>query len=166
MSTPKQLQIRYPYMFDGRNIGISIPHGWMPIFEQLCEDIDRCLGTDKQGFHFTQGKEKFGSARWYWSMKGRAPGIRIHVISEIGGVTELGRGENSRESAPEARHARSARISELVEAATGQTRQACIVCGSAGTGDRHDGWVLMLCPAHALQRRSGRLTGIWFEEDD
>ena len=163
MTTPKQLRARYPYMFEGPNIGISIPHGWMPIFESLCEDIDVLLGADKQGFHFTQCKEKFGSARWYWTVRDVEPSIRINVISEMGTVTELVRTEKLRESA---RRSLSARIDELVDAATSQTEQACIVCGSAGEGDRHGGWVLMLCHAHAVQRRSGRLPSLWFEGED
>ncbi|MFZ4479088.1 MAG: HAD domain-containing protein [Rhodoferax sp.] len=65
MTTPNQLNRRYPYMFSGENVGISIPRGWTAIFEALCIDIDQTLGTDKRGFHFTQCKERFGSARWY-----------------------------------------------------------------------------------------------------
>jgi hypothetical protein len=166
MNTPKQLHALYPYMFDGPNIGISIPRGWIKIFAQLCEDIDHSLGIDKQDFHFTQCKEKFGGARWYWSMEGRAPATRIHVISEIAGVNDLGRSVHSRKSPSLALHALFARINELVEAATAQTRQACIVCSSSATIDHDGGWVLMLCPDHALQRRTGGLTDIWFEEDE
>lgn len=63
MNTPKELQARFPYMFEGDNIGIDIARGWMLGFQKLCEQIDELLGADKRGFHWTQCKEKFGSAR-------------------------------------------------------------------------------------------------------
>ena len=70
MITPKQLQQRFAYMFEGGNIGISIPKGWMPEFAKLCEQIDELLGDDKDGFHWRQctlvledqGRAKAGSA--------------------------------------------------------------------------------------------------------
>ena len=168
MTTPAELQARYSYMFAGPNIGISIPQGWMEIFARLCEDIDRCLGADRQGFHFTQCKEKFGSARWYWSMQGRQSDLRIDLISEAGAVTELVLAAKSCESVPMHANRRtlSEHIAELVDAATGQTHQACIVCGSLARGDAHGGWMLMLCETHAAQRRSGKLPNFWFEEDE
>lgn len=184
MTTPAELQARYFYMFAGPDIGISIPQGWMEIFARLCEDIDRCLGADRQGFHFTQCKEKFGSARWYWSMQGRQSDLRIDLISVAGTVTGLVLAAKSRESAPELvrepvpMHARpdarrsdygrsmSEHIAELVDAATEQTCQACIVCGSRARGDAHGGWMLMLCETHAAQRRRDKLPSFWFEGDE
>lgn len=63
MTTPKEIETMYPYMFKGKNIGISIPKGWILLFKDLCDEIDRILGADRQGFHWSQCKEKFGSAR-------------------------------------------------------------------------------------------------------
>lgn len=162
MNTPKQLKSRFPYMFSGPDIGISISRGWMPIFEQLCEDIDRCLGADKMDFHFTQCKEKFGSARWYWAMKGNEPSIKIDIISDMGVVMALSRTQKSGNE----RFDLSRQIDALVQAATVKTQQACIVCGAPGAPDRHTGWVLLLCPLHAKQRQSGQLPNIWFEEEN
>ena len=163
MTTPKQLQARYPYMFAGPNIGISISRGWMPIFEQLCEDIDALLGPDKRGFHFTQCKEKFGSARWYWAMKGVKRSIQVSVIDKLGGVTRLGEpDENDKPPGSVA-----ARVEVLINAATLKTSHACIVCGEPAKGNRHDGWVMNLCDLHAHQRRStGKLPDIWFEGEE
>lgn len=186
--TPKKLRACYSYMFAGPDIGISIPRGWMEIFARLCEDIDQSLGTDRQGFHFTQCKEKFGSARWYWSMQGRQSGFRIDLISEAGTVTGLVLAAKSHESAPDSApelvrepvpidsrpdarrsdygRAMSEHIAELVDAATEQTHQACIVCGSRARGDAHGGWMLMLCETHAAQRRRDKLPNFWFEGDE
>lgn len=159
MNTPEQLFARFPYMFEGPHIGIGIPLGWMPIFQKLCEDLDALLGADKHDFHFTQCKEKFGSARWYWSMTGNQSAIRVDLISQQGEVTSLvGRG---RAVTPHA--SLSEQVTALIDAATGQTQQACIVCGASGTRDRHDGWILVLCGVHAQQRRFGQLPAHWFE---
>ena len=65
---PAQIIDRFPYMFAGANIGLSVPKGWCQTFEALCQDIDAELGDDKRGFHWCQCKEKFGVARWYWDM--------------------------------------------------------------------------------------------------
>ena len=54
MMTPKQLKARFPYMFAGENIGISIARGWMPGFQILCERLDALLGENKQNFHWIQ----------------------------------------------------------------------------------------------------------------
>jgi hypothetical protein len=64
---------RWPYMFDGKNIGLSVSPGWQSVFFDLCVAVDAVLPHELkagggEGFHWTQLKEKFGSARWY--MKG------------------------------------------------------------------------------------------------
>ena len=88
MITPKQLQQRFAYMFEGGNIGISIPKGWMPEFAKLCEQIDELLGDDKDGFHWRQCTEQFGSTRWYWKIKGeRKQALQIDIISGMQAVS-------------------------------------------------------------------------------
>ena len=165
MKTPKELRAKYQYMFEGDNIGLSISKGWFPIFSKLCQDIDTLLGPDKRGFHWRQCKEKFGTARWYWAMKGVKPSIRISVISQEG-VTEF-------ENKPKVSKTKTASvhitqlIGELIDIAEKKTRSACIVCGEPGELDQHQGYVLLLCPAHKKERRTNELTNPWFtaEED-
>lgn len=53
-------------MFAGPNIGLDVYDGWTPILAQACEEIDAILGEHKQGFHFSQIKEKYGGARYYF----------------------------------------------------------------------------------------------------
>ena len=69
MITADDLSKRFPYMFSGRNIGLSVGDGWMDLFAKLCEDIDALLGDDKRGFHWVQLKEKFGTARFYYGQE-------------------------------------------------------------------------------------------------
>jgi hypothetical protein len=89
MTAPKQLKDRFADMFAGQNIGFSFYRGWFALFENLSHDIDALLGQDKRGFHWVQLKEKFGSARFYWAMKGYANKLHLSVISEKG-VLEFG----------------------------------------------------------------------------
>ena len=163
MITPKQLQQRFAYMFEGDNIGISIPKGWMPEFAKLCEQIDELLGADNRGFRWKQCKEKFGSARWYWSMKGggQQP-LRIDIISDSGVVTTALQSPKS--TKPE--DALYEQISDLIDEAESKTQRACIACGDPGKGDQQGGYVLVLCEDHIRQRKNGKLPELWLSEEE
>lgn len=164
MTTPKQLKNRYPYMFEGKHLGISIARGWMPLFEQLCMDIDNVLGIYKNGFCFTQVKEKFGSARFYWSMENRTPRIKINQISDEGISTVsteyAGRSEQENENSL------SQRIEDLVDAATTKTETMCVVCGEPAVLDHGNVHLLMLCEQHTQQRKRNSKLKIWFDAED
>jgi hypothetical protein len=60
MTTPKQLEARFPYMFAGQNIGFSFYRGWFALFENLCQDIDALLGQGKRGFRWVGIKNGLG----------------------------------------------------------------------------------------------------------
>lgn len=162
-TTLAQLKRRYPYMFAGPDIGISVPRGWMPIFEKLCEDIDFALGTDKRKFHFTQCKEKFGVARWSWKIEGGRGSVRVNVISEKGEV--LKSWTSPRENVVPVPI--DQQIDDLVQKAIGLTRHACIACGEPGGMHQEDGgWMLTLCERHARDVKAGKRLDIWFGEED
>lgn len=162
MMTPKQLHACFPYMFEGKHIGIEIPHGWMPVFEKLCEEIDQVLGPNKRGFYWRQCKEKFGSARWYWKINGGRSPLRIDLISKTGAVGYVSHDEDSGNpqlSVPE-------KIRELIQVAEDKTHESCIVCGAAAQLDKTKGYLLVLCTKHAKQRRLGDLPQFWFDESE
>ncbi len=69
MTTKAELRAKYRYMFEGPNVGIDLYDGWLPTIAGVCDAVDKLLGTDKAGFHFSQLKEKYGSARIYWESK-------------------------------------------------------------------------------------------------
>lgn len=165
MNTPKQLKACFPYMFEGRNIGLSFYKGWFPLFEQLCEDIDRLLAEDKRGFHWIQLKEKFGSARFYFELEGRSD-VHADLIGDRGVTTLLIPGQDSQGGSGEPKASLRQQVHELVQAATRLTRERCIVCGEPATLDQSSHHVLMLCEHHARQRRDGNLEPAWFEEDE
>ncbi len=163
MITPKQLQQRFAYMFEGDNIGISIPKGWMPEFAKLCEQIDELLGDDKHGFHWRQCKEKFGSARWYWTMKGGAKqALRIDVISNMQAVSTTLKSGKPTQPVPSLQD----QIGQLIGEAEAKTQHACIVCGQSGKLDQQESYVLVLCADHARQRQLGALPEFWFADDE
>ena len=157
MKTLKEIKQLYPYQFNGKNLGLSIANGWLPEFAELCKNIDDLLGENKRGFHWVQLKEKFGSARYYWSVKGRKDSVRVDLISSKKVV--------SYETIPPGTKSPSQalfdQLSEMIDSAEAKTRNHCIVCGAAGKIDQHEGYVLLLCEMHAKQRAGGGDLDIW-----
>ncbi len=81
--------------------------GWLSEFESVCGQVDALVGGHGSGFHWTQLKEKLGTARWYWSM---SPIVEADVRDKI---------------------------TQLVVDAENRTRYKCIVCGAKTQGDGH-----------------------------
>ena len=125
-TTPAELKTLYPYQFAGKSIELSFMRGWFSLFANTCRQVDDILGEDKRGFHWIQLKEKFGSARWYWTITDKA-----------------------RKADPDLNR----RLMQLVADGTAKTDTACIACGSPGELDTHGGYHLVLCPTHAEQRK-------------
>lgn len=162
MTSQRELIDRYPYMFRGKNLGFSIPTGWMPIFEKLCEDIDALLGQDKQGFHFVQCKEKFGAARWYWDTAKIKNPPRVDVMGEDGSIASFGGPDLTKAPKTLGEY-----IGQFVEEAEAKTAQACIVCGDPSQADQHEHWILQVCPEHKKMRRTkDGLPRFWPNEDE
>lgn len=136
---------RFPYMFQGRGIGMSI--GWFPIFKQACEEVDAALGEDKLGFHWTQTKEKYGSASMYCYVKLVQPG-------EDATPENVARYLDQRQ--------RLDRAYKAVHAAEDKTMEVCMVCGEPGVMDMSQHYVLTLCEHHQLTRNEWRDKGDWW----
>jgi hypothetical protein len=162
MKTLKEIKQLYSYQFKGKNLGFGIANGWLPEFSELCKNIDDLLGEDKRGFHWIQLKEKFGSARYYWSIKGRKDSIRVDLISTKKVVSY----ETSPPASKNPSQALFDQISELIDAAEAKTRSHCIVCGADGKIDQHEGYVLVLCDLHAKLQANGGDLDIWPKTDD
>jgi hypothetical protein len=135
----------------------------LPEFAKLCEQIDELLGDDKHGFHWRQCKEKFGIARWYWTMKGeRKQALRIDIISGMQALPMTLKDSKPKQSEPSLQD----QIGELIGRAEAKTQQACIVCGQQGKLDQQESYVLVLCAEHARQRQLGTLPDFWFEDGE
>lgn len=61
-----ELKERYPYQFEQPPYDIeqNVPSGWLPLFAQLCADVDLLLEGNPRGFYWSGLKEKIGWARW------------------------------------------------------------------------------------------------------
>jgi len=147
MSTVKE---RFPYMFAGDYIGLSMTHGWEPMFVKLCEDIDALLGDDKRKFHWTQLKEKFGSARFHWSMD------NARIASDLINPERLAIAKQAATSLRE-------KIALLVGEAQAKTQHMCVVCGQPGKVDPAGIHMLVLCDEHIRQREADKLPKFWCE---
>lgn len=78
------LRERYPYQF-ARTFSLSIEHGWLPIIESVCEQIDAALeeaNIRKQNFSFLQIKEKLGSLRMAWDRAWNVPQGSLPLCDE------------------------------------------------------------------------------------
>lgn len=132
------LSLRFPYMFERKNLGIGTYKGWFTIFEKLCEDIDQALGKDKLNFGWDQVKEKFGTARFYFSP------VRPKKPHE---------GATSEEAARYLEGVKKFEaIQKLVWEAEAQTAQTCALCGRPGELDESVYFVLTLCQDHKVIR--------------
>lgn len=150
----KDLQARYPYQFKDPELGIAMAKGWVVVFAQLCADVDQVLGPDKYGFHWSQVKEKFGSARFYFQFEGRKPDLRLDIQMPGGVLSQLlPMGEGPPADQDRRFEQVQAEIRQLALRAEIATRRVCLVCGKEGSQDADIGYVLALCPGHRAQRR-------------
>lgn len=163
-ATPRELKARYPYQFAGPHIGLSFYKGWMPVFAQLCADIDVLLGPNKRGFHWAQLKEKLGSARWYCEMESLLKPDDLDVDLTHLSIAQANE-RYERLTDPQER-ALQRRIYELKREAEARTQTACVVCGESAEIDRGTGHFLVLCPEHARQRRRGDMEPAWFTDEE
>lgn len=160
-TTPKELVDRFPYMFNGKHIGISIARGWMPLFENLCVQIDAILGEDKLGFHWRQVKEKFGSGRFYWKANLYEP-VSIDLIGPDGVLCLQGAEVHEDPLVND----RLDQIRKLVSEVSQATSEVCIACGkSPAKATVNNGYYLVLCAEHATKWQHGAdlSSGIWFD---
>lgn len=159
LSTPRELQATYPYMFSGRNIGLSISRGWFELFARLCHDIDQVLGNDKQNFHWSQLKEKFGAPRWYFDLGKQKSQKRIDLITGNSSLVKFRAKVKDKDVVRKA-------INDLVDKAEAIASKQCISCGSPGKNDATGGFYLVVCEKHAVARRVGSELLVWFDEPE
>jgi hypothetical protein len=159
---PKQLKVRFAYQFSGQHLGRTFYRGWFPTLVKLCEDIDAVLGEDKRGFHWTQLKEKWGAARFYWNVEGYGPNLRLD-LADAGTLTSVRRSDLEA-GAGSAQLSLVKRIDNLVRQAEHATLSRCIVCGQPAALSEEQPWVLALCEQHAELRRTSGTSGREFME--
>jgi len=165
MKTPRELETRFPYMFQDKHLGIGICKGWFPIFSKLCQEIDALLGEDKQGFHWVQVKEKFGSARFYWGLDGTETPLRIDILTPNGPLLFSAKPTGGDQTPDNTQLVEQ--ISKLAITAESATASVCAACGEPGTRHSQE-YFLTLCPRHATQYEDTSRQGLdmWFNAED
>lgn len=168
LGRPQSLKDLYPYMFSVADC-VSMSTGWFPLFALLCQDIDQKLGPDKYGFHWVQVKEKFGSCRAHFQMDiTELEEIEEDLADVRAMVNANGTPKypdlppaQTEEEKQEIRnryallHPIRVELVKLTNAFASATTKMCIVCGEVGQQDSSGGYLLVLCPKHVGQRRSG-----------
>ncbi len=135
----RDLQARFPYQFSEQSMGVEVTRGWMPIFVQLCFDIDVALASNKRGFYWRRVKEKFGSLRASFRL--------------ADGVYEQ-----------EEAFVRS--LFDLVATAAKSSQAICASCGEPGRLDTNDGYLITLCETHRDRLLVGIAVQIWPTDED
>ncbi|WP_137860882.1 hypothetical protein [Variovorax sp. 3P27G3] len=148
MATPEfeqlqDLKRRFAYMFQTPRLGLDFYRGWLPDFIRACEQIDAVLGDDKRGFRFTQTKEKYGSARYYFSTNAATP-IRLS-LTDGQGLRELTMGLKDE-------HDIEKQIAAILHEAEKKSLHKCMLCGAPGEISRFGGWLACACKAHSLDK--------------
>ena len=136
--------LRFPYQFrrDGEHdfflFSPAIGSGWMPIFERLCEAVDRELTEEEKGtFRWTQVKEKMGTFRAHFTV----------------GVPEWELPPGTVRSAKEIDVFR--RVLGLIERAERDAGETCERCGASPAAiDTTGGWLQTLCARCAADLKS------------
>ena len=162
--SPRELILKYPYMFRPKS-QVSFARGWIALFAQLCEDIDRILGGE-QLLYWTEVKEKFGSARMRWELRARAAGRRGKpVILDSPHADAVYGTSSAAQLSPIPRARLREQIASLVRAAEDKTYRMCICCSQPGERVTSMEYMLVLCPIHTIDYEAGRPLNIWFRED-
>lgn len=140
---------RYAYQFENSpDYVISLGAGWYDTFVKLCGEIDSVLDGDDLGFEWFQAKEKFGTPRFqirYRTSEDESLDETIELSSEV--------------------KAKRAEISTVIRAAVDHASGLCLVCGKPGNLDETGGYVMLLCPHHAMERHAGTtIENMWIPD--
>lgn len=137
------LQARFPYMFSNKdNLGCAFHRGWMPILAGLCVEIEQLLGERRGAFHWRQIKEKFGTARFYYSLR-NAHDMRVDLMNP-GGRLSFSAGLESDDAFTDVKQA----VFNLVRHGEEETTRSCMICGGPATPRAYGSYVLNLCADH------------------
>jgi hypothetical protein len=81
-----RLAKQYPWMFDEPHPGMEMPIVWFAVFEELCADISKQLGSNKRGFHWRQLTREGSRPFWYWRM-GEEMDLCVGMVRSLTGVS-------------------------------------------------------------------------------
>jgi hypothetical protein len=143
IKTGAQLEARFPYMFNGENIGFAYFRGWMAVVVRVCTEIDSVLGDQREDFHWTQIKEKFGTLRLYYAFGTQSPvTMDFHSPAGLQSI-RVQTGEPSPLGLV---------LDDSVVRAQDATASICMVCGAPARTQTYEHYRLTVCAAHHPDR--------------
>ena len=140
----RDLKNRFAYMFDRPSMGFDFYCGWLDDFIAACEAIDDLLGDDKRGFCFSQIKEKYGWARYYFKTDHVRP-MRLSITSPRG-VHETVKGLSDE-------HEIEKNIAKILLAAEEKSMHKCMNCGAPAEIRKLNNMLICVCDEHAHEER-------------
>lgn len=147
---------RFPAMFWGRHLGLTLYRGWNPILAAACGEIEHVLSHSALAFHWVQIEEEYGAARFLYSL-----GERSRYVIELTPQSRRAMIVVTHEAAD----GLTKSIDRIVNEAERLTCESCMVCGARTSRGLHFGRELPLCPLHQpeiLNRRGEEgLEGLW-----
>lgn len=149
-------RIRFPAMFSGSHLGLTLFRGWNPILSAACSSVQRLLIRRPLAFHWVQLQEEQGAGHFLYSLgehcryAGVAAGHSRRVMIL---VTQ----EEARDLVGQ--------IDGIVNEAERLSSEACLVCGAHTFRRKYFGRELPLCLHHQpeLLDRCGEegLESVW-----
>lgn len=153
----------HPKLFRGQppRVHSYLLQGWFALVDALCTDVEQLLGDQAAAFQWEQIKEKFGSARLYWSLRDRQQAL----VADVGGAAAAGEPDEGPDEEgyiervdPTPLGLRisftpaddlSQRIAARVRQAEQASAAICETCGAKGRlRTTKNGYYFTACPAH------------------
>jgi hypothetical protein len=149
-------RIRYPLMFRGMHLGLTLFRGWNPILLSACtaiEQVTRCGGL---AFHWVYLNESEGTGHFLYSL-----GEQYRYVVDAADQSRRATLAVTHVDATTATEA----IDQIVAEAELMSSRACLVCGARAAKGDHFGRVLPLCLTHHPDLLNGAgeegLQGVW-----
>jgi len=149
-------RFRFPTMFSGDHLGLTLFRGWNPILSAACASIERLLIREPLAFHWVQLHEELGVGYFLYSL-GEHCRYAVETVARSRRVMIVVTQEEARGLARA--------IDGIVNEAERLSSEACLVCGARTIRRKYFGRELPLCFRHQpelldLHDEEG-LEGVW-----
>lgn len=149
-------RVRFPIMFSGDHLGLTLFRGWNPILTTACGSIERLLSQQELPFHWVQLQEEQGVGCFLYSL-GKHCRYAIQAAGHSRRVMILTTQEEARDL--------SKAIDAIVNEAERLSSEACLVCSARTARRKYFGRELPLCLRHSPELLSlpgeEGLEGVW-----
>lgn len=149
-------RLRFPAMFDGLHLGLTLYRGWNLILLSACASVSRLLVQQPLAFRWVQLQEEDGVGRFLYSL-GEHCRYAVEVAGRSRRVMILVTQDEARELATA--------IDGIVNEAERLSSEACLICGARTARRLYFGRELPLCLLHQPEVLNAPaeegLEGVW-----